>query len=76
MLHPSYSELLEVINQEVLEGEKPNINSRYSIVLATAKRARTLIDGTSPLVEASDIDKPLSVAIREVATGKILIKDN
>ena len=40
MLHPSYTDLMNVVNSEVGENETPVVNSRYSIVLATAKRAR------------------------------------
>ena len=45
MLHPSYSDLIEVVNSEVEPGEQPVVQSRYSIVIATAKRARQLIAG-------------------------------
>lgn len=48
MLHPSYAELIKVVNGDVEEGDTPVVNSRYSIVLATAKRARQLIDGANP----------------------------
>ena len=34
MIHPSYSELMNVINSEVEEGEQPLVQSRYSIVKA------------------------------------------
>ena len=44
MLHPSYSELMEVVNSEVEEGEQPIVQSRYSIVKATAVRAKQIID--------------------------------
>ena len=40
MIHPSYVELMKVVNQGVDVGDEPVINSRYSIVCATAKRAR------------------------------------
>ena len=40
MLHPSYTDLMKVVNKDVEEGETKVVNSRYSIVLATAKRAR------------------------------------
>lgn len=43
MLHPSYSDLMNVVNSNVEEGEAPVVNSRYSIVMATAKRARQII---------------------------------
>ena len=46
MLHPSYNDLMSVVNSEVEPGEEPVVNSRYSIVLATAKRARQIIDGS------------------------------
>ncbi len=71
MLHPSYAELMQVVNEET-EGDTPVVNSRYSIVMATARRARQLIDGSKPLVNTK-IDKALSVAVEEVNQGKIKI---
>ena len=44
MIHPSYSELMNVINSEVEEGEQPLVQSRYSIVKAAATRAKQIID--------------------------------
>lgn len=74
MIHPSYLELMEVINEGVDVGEEPVVNSRYSIVCATAKRARQLIDGAEPLVEPSDdATKPLSIAVQELYTGNLTI---
>ena len=49
MLHPSYTDLMNIANSEVEQGEQPVVNSRYSIVLATAKRARQIIAGSEPL---------------------------
>ena len=49
MLHPSYTELMKVINGD--SEEEKVISSRYSIVLASAKRARQIIAGDMPLVE-------------------------
>lgn len=72
MLHPSYNDLMNVVNSAVEPGEHPVVNSRYSIVLATAKRARQLIDGSQPLVDGS-YPKPLSVAIEELSTSAIKI---
>ena len=72
MLHPSYNDLLDTINQDVEPGEEPIVNSRYSIVIATAKRARQLICGDERLVGVST-KKPLSVAVEEVAEGKVTI---
>ena len=73
MLHPSYTELMEKINSEEYRGEEPAINSRYSIVIATSKRARELIGGAKPLVDGVEGEKPLSIAVKELYDGKIKI---
>lgn len=73
MLHPSYTDLMNIANSEVEQGEQPVVNSRYSIVLAAAKRARLLIDGSEPLTKTSSCPKPLSIAIDELATSAIKI---
>lgn len=73
MLHPSYTDLMKVVNQDVEEGETKVVNSRYSIVMATSKRARKIIDGEEPLVNAKEGEKPLSIAISELNNGKIKI---
>ncbi|MFQ9804936.1 MAG: DNA-directed RNA polymerase subunit omega [Coprococcus sp.] len=73
MLHPSYTDLMSVVNAEVEPGEQPVVNSRYSIVLATAKRAREIIDGQEPMVVADPKKKPLSIAVDEVYHGKVKI---
>ena len=43
MIHPSYNELMKVVNNNAEYGEEPVVNSRYSIVIASAKRARQII---------------------------------
>ena len=48
MIHPSYFELMDKINSKHDTDDTPLITSRYSIVLATSKRARQLIDGAEP----------------------------
>ncbi len=72
MLHPSYSDLMAVVNSDVEPGEQPVVQSRYSIVLATAKRARQLINGDSALVNYKN-KKPLSTAVEELHAGKVKI---
>ncbi len=72
MLHPSYTDLMKVVNSEIEPGEQPVVNSRYSIVIATAKRARQLIDGAEPFIEG-DFPKPLSMAIEELYKGNVKI---
>ena len=58
MLHPSYAELIQALNSDIVEGEQPVVNSRYSVVLATAKRARQLISGSEPLCDKTPCNKP------------------
>lgn len=72
MLHPSYTDLMKVVNSEVEIGEQPVVNSRYSIVLATSKRARQIIGGEEPLVDSRG-KKPLSMAIEELNSGLVKI---
>ena len=73
MLHPSYTDLMKAVTSDVEEGDTKVVNSRYSIVMATAKRARQLIAGDLPLVPAKDGEKPLSIAVDELNQGKLKI---
>ena len=74
MIHPSYNELIEAINENNEENDNAMlINSRYSLVLATSKRARQLIAGKEPLVSDAANKKPLSIAIEELYKGKVKI---
>lgn len=72
MLHPSYLDIMKVVNSGVELGEEPVVNSRYSIVIATAKRARQIIDGAEPRA-ISTCGKPFSTAVEELYRGKIKI---
>ena len=45
-----------------------NVGNRFDLVLAAAKRARSLAMGADPLVEI-DNDKPTVIALREIAEG-------
>ncbi len=77
MIHPSYVDLMQVVNKGVEEGETPVINSRYSIVMATAKRARQIVDGDEPLIDVPEGEKPLSIAVEELNQEKIrILADN
>ena len=73
MIHPSYKDLMDVVNEGVEPGEEPVVQSRYSIVLATAKRARQLIAGDEPLIRDTEGKKPLSIAVEELYEGRIKI---
>ena len=70
MLTPSYSTLIRTINEDNSLDQK--ITSRYSIVIAAAKRARQIVGGAEhePLAGS---DKAVSVAINELYNGHIKI---
>lgn len=53
MINPSVVDLLE------------KTHDRYSLVLLSAKRARQIIDGSKPQVDAHS-HKPLTIAIHEI----------
>ena len=72
MLRPSYLDLINVVNKEAEPGKEPLIQSRYSIVIATAKRARQLIAGDEALVIENG-RKPLSIAIDELYHSEVKI---
>ena len=71
MLRPSYSDLLEVITQD---SEDITIGSRYTIVIAAAKRARQLVDHAEPMIDKVKVDKPVSIAVHELYEGKLKIR--
>ena len=71
MLTPSYSDLMDVIKKD---GKvDPRVASRYTIVLAAAKRARQLTEGAEPLTYAP-IDRAVSIAVKELNEGKLHVK--
>lgn len=71
MLRPSYTDLLEVITKDT---EDITIGSRYTIVIAAAKRARQLVDHAEMLVSDTKVDKPVSIAVNELYQGKIKVR--
>ena len=74
MIHPSYTELIQAINNNAEEDDNTMmLNSRYSLVLATSKRARQLIAGAEPLVSGTAGKKPLAIAIDELYKGQVQI---
>ena len=58
MIYPPIAELVE------------KTGSRYSLVIETARRARQLAQGATPLSKA-DSNKDVSVAINEIYEGKV-----
>jgi DNA-directed RNA polymerase omega subunit len=62
---------MDSINESKLVDSK--VTSRYTIVLAAAKRARQIIDGANPLTYAPT-DRAVSIAVKEMSEGKLMIK--
>jgi DNA-directed RNA polymerase subunit omega len=58
LIFPDIKELME------------KMDSRYTLVVAAAKRARQLTDGAVKMTRAR-ADKPVTIAIHEIAEGKI-----
>lgn len=58
MINPS----LDVLVQKV--------DSKYTLVVLAAKRAREIMDGQQPLVESKS-NKPVTIALEEIAQAKI-----
>lgn len=53
------------LNDLIIKAE-----NKYSLVLATAKRAREIVDGDEPLVKIK-IDNPVTIATNEIAEDMI-----
>ena len=73
MLRPTYNDLIDSMNKNREEGEL-EVQSRYSVVIASAKRARQIINGDAPLVKADEGRKPLSVAIEEISKNLVNVE--
>lgn len=58
-----------MINPSIVDLLK-RVDNRYSLVVATSRRARQLIDGKEPQTDDKDA-KPLTIAINEVNEGTI-----
>lgn len=58
MLHPSIGEITK------------KADSRYTLVMLTAKRARQIVDGSKPYID-TDSTKPVSIAIAEILEDKV-----
>lgn len=46
------------------------VDSRYTLVVATAKRARQIVDGAHKVTKSSS-EKPVTIAINEINENKI-----
>ncbi len=53
-----------------LEALLDRVSNKYALVIVAAKRARQLKDGALPMVDV-DTGNPVTVALEEIAAGKI-----
>ena len=72
MFEISGDDLINIVNQNISEDSK-KINSKFSIVIATSKRARQLINDDP---EGLEHDNALTVAINEFKNQKVSIVNN
>ncbi|MDO4477765.1 MAG: DNA-directed RNA polymerase subunit omega [Lachnospiraceae bacterium] len=73
MIHPSYKEMIDAVNATSEDDTVPVVSSRYSIVMATAHRARQLVDGDPALIDDIEDRKSLSIAVDELFQGEVKI---
>ena len=59
-----------MVEPRLTELEK-RVDSKYTLVTLAAKRARELTDGDTCLAENQPSDKVVSLALHEIAEGKI-----
>ena len=65
---------MAIVNPTIVElSEK--VDCRYTLVVETSKRARQLLAGAQPLIDAKDM-KPLKVAVDEVNRGLLTYARN
>lgn len=46
-------------------------SNHYELTLLAAKRARQLLAGLPPLIKVKKAEKPVVIALREIAAGKL-----
>jgi len=56
-----------------LEDLLKKVDSKYSLVVAAARRGRQLMEGHPKLVESSS-HKPVTIALQEMAAGRVRVE--
>lgn len=59
MIKPTIDELLE------------KVDSKYSLVITAAKRAREIVDG-APTLNTAEAAKPVTIALQEIGEDKVV----
>lgn len=71
MFEPSGQELINIANESIL-NENEKIKSKYTVIIAAAKRARQLVDEKDERIEEGA--NPLTVAIDEIKNKEVKIE--
>lgn len=58
------------MNRPSLDELLPQVDSRYTLVVTAAKRARQITEGAPPAVSTSS-QKPVTIALYEILHGKV-----
>ncbi|MBR4314941.1 MAG: DNA-directed RNA polymerase subunit omega [Lachnospiraceae bacterium] len=71
MFEPSGQELINIANESIL-NENEKIKSKYTVIIAAAKRARQLVDEKDARIEEGA--NPLTIAIDEIKNKEVKIE--
>lgn len=59
-----------MMQQPPIEMLREKVDSRYSLVVCAAKRARQILEGAGRLVEVES-NKPVTIALQELGADKL-----
>lgn len=65
---------MAIVNPTIVELTE-KVDCRYTLVVEASKRARQLLAGAQPLIDAKDM-KPLKVAVDEINRGLLTYSRN
>ena len=63
------------INKPAIDELCKKVDSRYTLVVESATRARELVGGSQPLIDPKD-KKPVSIAVDEINRGLLTYHRN
>lgn len=70
MFEPSAQKLIDIANESIL-NENEKVKSKYTVIIAAAKRARQLVDNKDERVAGGA--NPLTVAVNELKSKDVKI---
>lgn len=71
MFEPSGQELINIANESIL-NDNEKIKSKYTVIIAAAKRARQLVDEKDERIDEGA--NPLTIAIDEIKNKEVKIE--